>query len=94
MRTLDRNQLVALIKEDETIREILPWSETLVKYHDNVNSGCACNKGKRGKATDNLYLDIIANFVNKNADVKDFIKSQLKEDQIDFLLDDKVILSI
>lgn len=94
MRTINRTQLVTMIKEDEIIREILPWSDTLVKYHDNINKGCSCNKGKRGRATDNLYLDIVKNFLNENADVKLYLKEHLMEDSIEFTHEEEVILVI
>lgn len=94
MRTLNRTQLVTLIKEDAIIREILPWSDTLVNYHDNINKGCSCNRGKRDNATDNLYLDIIKNFLDHNTDVKAYMKEHLMEDQIEFTHGEEVILVI
>lgn len=94
MKKLDQESLVRLMEKNSELTEVLPWSEMLIKYHNGINEGCSCNKAKRTKAAENLYVDIITNFVSPNKDVKDYLKNFFTEDKILFTKGDEILLAI
>ena len=94
MKKLDQESLVRLMEKNPELTEVLPWSEMLIKYHNGINEGCSCNKTKRAKAAENLYVDIVTNFVSPNNDVKDYLKDFFTGDKILFTKGDEILLTI
>tara|TARA_B100000131_G_C17941753_1_gene542632 strand:- start:110 stop:394 length:285 start_codon:yes stop_codon:yes gene_type:complete len=94
MKEINRQKLVSLIREDEVLSDVLPWSQTLVKYEESINKGCSCTRNKREKAAIALYVDIVNNFIVKDSDLKSFLKNHFGNDSIVFKEAEQVIASI
>ena len=70
----DAGEFVEFLKENETIKSILPFAEELISLHGSIGKGCACRKNQRIDTRDHVYKTMLENTISNNKDLQDSLK--------------------
>ena len=85
---------VRILKKNEKLLEVIPWSQEIINLHESINTGCKCNKGAKMRVRDESYKEVVTLVLKNNTSLSSFLKKELSEEEIIFMYDNKELLKI
>jgi|LUMV01.1.fsa_nt_gb hypothetical protein len=88
------DEFANFLKENETVKSILPFAEELIALTDGIGNGCACRKNQRIANRDHVYKTMLQNILSVNTELQDTIKKYGGFDNAVWKLNDLILLEI
>jgi len=88
------DEFTAFLRENETIRSILPFADELVALTDSIDKGCACRKNQRIANRDHVYKTMLQNILAVNKELQGMVKKYGGFEKALWKSNDETILEI
>jgi len=87
-------EFVDYLEENPELREVIAWTDDLIRFHKNVHKGCKCKERLRMLYRDDSYRQLVSSVIENDLHLRSFLRDYLGEEEIEFKLNGEVLLEI
>ena len=87
-------EFVEFLEDNEVLRSVTPFADELINMHKNINNGCKCKYKARVAQRDGVYRNIVTTVIEHNMDIQAMYKKYGGFSEVEFKLNDELILKI
>jgi len=88
------DEFASFLRENETIRSVLPFADEVIALTDGIGKGCECRKNQRIANRDHVYRTMLENILAVNQELQGTVKKYGNFEKAQWKLNDVIILEI
>ena len=90
----DPRDFVTFLEENEVIKSVTPFADELINLHAMIPKGCKCREKSRIAARDGVYMTMLNNVIEHNAELQSLYKKYGGFDSAQWKLNGNILLEI